>query len=284
MTENLSILILGSTGALGTATAGMCEKRNIPCIPLAHEDFDFTSKEQTEALIQKYHPQAVINCVAIPSINPCEEDPGSAIMLHCNSVLNLAGQCARDDIMLVQPSSHAVFDGMKHEAYLEDDPVKATNVYGATKFLSERIAATYCPKHYIPRFPTLFGPRRNKSMGFVDKVITWIKEGRELRIADDKMDSPTYNMDAADAMISLITGNAPYGIYHIANQGWISYYDFACKIREIMNADNMIHRAKDQDFSSICYKPLRTALLSTKIEPLRDYEAALREYIKDYVA
>lgn len=281
--KDLKVLLLGATGALGTAVTVICKKRDIPCIPLRHDDFDFSSREQVTAAIKKHRPTAVINCVAIPSINPCEEDPGSAIALHCNAVLHLAGQCAKHDITLVQPSSHAVFDGLKNEAYIEDDLVKATNVYGATKFLSERIAATYCPKHYIPRFPTLFGPRRNKSMGFVDKVITWIIEGRELRIADDKMDSPTYTIDAADAAISLITGSASYGIYHIANQGWVSYYDFACRIREIMKAESIIQRAKDKDFSSICYKPLRTALLSTKVGPLRNYEAALREYIQDYV-
>ncbi|TRZ76453.1 MAG: NAD(P)-dependent oxidoreductase [Deltaproteobacteria bacterium] len=235
------------------------------------------------ATIKEHSPHSIVNCIAIPSINPCETEPASAIVLHCNAVLHLANQCAKHDIILVQPSSHAVFDGLKNEAYIEDDLVKATNVYGATKFLSERIAATYCTKHYIPRFPTLYGPRRNKSMGFVDKVIMWIREGRELRIADDKMDSPTYTMDAADKMVSLISEKTPYGIYHIANQGWVSYYDFVLKIREIMKAKNVIHRAKDKEFASICHKPLRTALSSTKIKPLRNYEEALEEYLKDYV-
>jgi dTDP-4-dehydrorhamnose reductase len=198
-------------------------------------------------------------------------------------VLHLAKECGKSDITLVQPSSHAVFDGFKEEPYAEDDLVKATSVYAATKLLSERIVTVYCPKHYITRFPTLYGPRRNTSVGFVDKVVAWIKEGKEIRIADDKMDSPTYSIDAAAAVISLFFEDAPYGIYHIANEGWISYYDFAQKIQKLMGTEIIIHRAKDREFSSNCYKPLRTALKTIKLEPLRNYESALGEYISTYV-
>jgi hypothetical protein len=50
-----------------------------------------------------------------------------------------------------------------------------------------------------------------------------------------------------------------------------------------MKVENVIHRAKDREFVSICYKPIRTALKSAKMRPLRNYEIALREYISDYM-
>lgn len=284
MKNNITILLLGSTGIVGTSVEKVCDKRNIPCVALGHQDIEITDHEQLISAIDKYQPTAVINCVAIPSIDPCEKDPEAALELHCTAVLILAKECGRRGIILVQPSSHAVFDGLKERPYMEEDLVKATSVYAATKLLSERIAAAYCPKHYILRFPTLYGPRRNTGLGFVDKVIAWIKEGRELRIADDKMDSPTYSMDAAAAVVSLVFENAPYGIYHIANKGWVSYYDFVMKIREIMKVENVIHRAKDKEFASICYKPLRTALESAKMKPLRNCDVALRDYMSNYVA
>ena len=284
MKRDLTILLLGSTGVVGTAVERVCNHRNIPCIALGHQDIEITNYDQLISAIDTHKPNAVINCVAIPSIDPCENDPEAAIELHCTAVLHLAKECGRRGIILVQPSSHAVFDGLKENPYMEEDLVKATSVYAATKLLSERIAAAYCPKHYIFRFPTLYGPRRNTGMGFVDKVIAWINEGRELRIADDKMDSPTYSMDAAAAFISVVFENAPYGIYHIANKGWVSYYDFVMKIREIMKAENVVHRAKDKEFASICYKPLRTALESGKMKLLRNCEVALRDYMSNYVA
>ena len=283
MSDELKIIIFGATGLMGTAFEKVCNKRNIPCIGLSHQDIDITLPESVTLAIEKNKPNTLINCVAIPSIEPCEKEPELALALHCNSVLHIANECAKRDIIMVQPSTHAVFDGLKEEPYTEDDQVKATSVYSATKLLSERLVSAYCPKHYIPRFPTLYGHRRNKSMGFIDKVIAWIREGKELRIADNKMDSPTYSIDAAEAVLSLVAENAPYGVYHIANEGWISYYEFVVKLKDFMQVDNTIHRAKDHDFVSICYKPLRTALKTVKMTPLRSVDEALLEYVNTYL-
>ena len=59
-------------------------------------------------------------------------------------------------------------------------------------------------KYYILRFPTLYGQRQNKLLGFVDKVIIALKKNQTLKIASDKIDSPTYTRDAAKALIDII--------------------------------------------------------------------------------
>jgi dTDP-4-dehydrorhamnose reductase len=281
---NLSMLVLGGTGVVGTALEAVCAQRDIPCVCPAHSVLDITSAAQMTKALDKHGPTAVVNCVAIPSIEPCERDPAAALELHCTAVHHLAQECERRNMIFVQPSSHAVFDGLKNEPYTEEDPVKATGVYGATKLLSEKLAASYCSKHYITRFPTLYGPRRNNSQGFVDKVLAWLKEGRQLRIANDRMDSPTYSMDAAAAVIELIVEKAPWGVYHIANEGWLSYYDFVVKLKTLLQSDNEIVPCKEKDFASPFYKPLRTGLRSTKLKPLRSLDAALEEYVKTHVA
>ncbi|MEN6576873.1 MAG: SDR family oxidoreductase [Phycisphaerales bacterium] len=282
--DNLSLLVLGASGMVGTAVEAVCSQRGIPCVCPAHRVLDIISASQLTAALDGYRPTAVVNCVAIPSIEPCERDPGAAMDLHCVAVRRLAQECERRGIILVQPSSHAVFDGTKDGPYTEDDPVKATGVYGATKVLSERLAAACCSRHYIPRFPTLYGPRRNSSMGFVDKVIGWLTEGRQLRIADDRMDTPTYSMDAAAAVVAMIVEKAPWGVFHVANAGWISYYDFVVKLKTLLRLENEIVRCKEREFASACYKPLRTGLTSVKRPPLRSLDAALREYVEARVA
>ena len=280
---NLSMLVLGGTGVVGTALEAVCAQRGIPCVCPAHSVLDITSETQVSKALDEYRPTAVVNCVAIPSIEPCERDPAAALELHCTAVHHLAQECERRNMILIQPSSHAVFDGFKNEPYTEEDPAKATGVYGATKILSEKLAAAYCTRHYITRFPTLYGPRRNHSQGFVDKVLGWLKEGRQLKIADDRMDSPTYSMDAAAAVVNLIVEKAPWGSYHIANEGWLSYYDFVVKLKILLRADNEIVPCKEKDFASPYYKPLRTGLKSIKRKPLRSLDAALEAFLNTYV-
>lgn len=276
------LMVLGSSGTVGTAIETTCPD-SYNCIALKHEDIDILETAKLSAMIQEYRPSAIINCVAMASIDPCEKDPEMALNIHCRAVAGLAQACRNFNICLIQPSSHAIFDGMKNEPYTEDDLPKATGVYAATKLISERLVSAICTKYYIARFPTLFGPRRNQGSGFVDKVIDWLKKGHQLKIADDKMDSPTYSIDAARCIFSLIEKQVPYGIYHISNQGWVSYYDLVVKIRNILKAENTVIRAKDQDFPSAGFKPLKTGLSSIKIKALRPYEDALKEFIENYV-
>jgi dTDP-4-dehydrorhamnose reductase len=275
----MKILLFGSTGMVGTAVESICAKKNIGCIGLSHKDVEITDTNKVKKLIEQYKPDVVFNSVAVVGINLCEEQPDLAFAVNATAVLNLANICEDSGSILVQPSSHAVFDGTKDDYYTENDSPRITGIYSASKYLSECFAANICKRHYVVRFPTLFGDRRNAQVGFFDKVLRKIFKGEELMIADDKIDSPTYTMDAAEAVILLLEKQYPCGIYHIANSGKISYFDFVSKIRDLLNSNVRIIRAKDRDFNSRGYKPLKTAMKSVKIEPLRSWEDALYAYI-----
>ena len=44
----------------------------------------------------------------------------------------------------------------------------------------------------------MFGPRRNRSVGFVYKMVEWMKNGQDLTISQDRIDSPTYSINVAN--------------------------------------------------------------------------------------
>ena len=275
----MKILLLGSSGTVGTAIEDVCSDRGIDCAGLTHEDIDITDFDGVRTAVEKAGPDAVINAVAIVGINQCELEPQRAFNVNAIAVSGLAKMCKERGIVLVQPSTHVVFDGTKEEPYTEDDLPNPASIFSVSKLAGEFFAQNMCSTHYIPRFPTLFGRRRNKAPGFVDKVVEWIKKGNELRIADDKIDSPTYTVDAAKAIISLLEEKKPFGVYHVANSGVVSYYDFVARLTELLNVDVKLIRAKDNDFPSLAHKPLRTALRTLRMKPLRSWEDALREYV-----
>ena len=275
----MKILLFGSSGMVGTAIEEMCLKKNIGCIGLSHKDIEITDTGRVNSIIEKHKPDIVINSVAIVGINPCEERPDMAFAVNSTTVLNLARICQMHGIVLVQTSTHAVFDGTKDDYYTEDDLPNPTGIYSASKYLSERFAANLCKKHYVVRFPTLYGRRRNQALGFVDKVLQRMAKGEELRIADDKIDSPTYTLDLAEALISLLEQSHPFGIYHIANSGRVSFFNFVMRIKGLLKSDVNIMPAKDGEFKALAHKPLKTAMKSIKLEPMRNWEDALCEYI-----
>ena len=123
--------------------------------------------------------------------------------MHVTAPLKMIKSCSENNAIFVQASSHAVFDGTKESPYTEEDRPNPLNVYGISKYASEILTTNICQKLYIIRFPTLYGNRRNKSKGFVDKMIEKIMSGKEFRVADDKIDSVSYVKDVSNSLLNI---------------------------------------------------------------------------------
>ena len=158
---------------------------------------------------------------------------------------------------------------------MENDKPKPNNVYSGSKYLSETFVSSICKKYYVIRFPTLFGDRSNKLLGFVDKVIKQLKNNKTLKCVR-QIDTPTYAKDAATELLKILLKKKPYGTYHLANKGKVSYLEFVKFIRLRLNSRSKIISVKDSYFASDGYKPLMTALSSSKIKNLRHWKLALK--------
>lgn len=273
-------MLLGSSGLLGTAIETICKQRNIQCAGLTHTDLEITHKEEVEDAIRKFTPGVVINATGLVGVRACEAEPEKAFSVNTIAVSNLAKICEGAHIVLVQPSTHTVFDGTKDDYYTEEDQPNPLQIYGASKYAAECLVRNICRKNYIIRLPTFYGRRRNKSLGFIDKVLAWIDEGEILRVADDKVDSPTYNLDIASAVITLLKDSWSYGVYHIANSGTTTLYDFVLEIVKLLGSDTKVARAKDSDFWFTAPNAVKTAMKSVKLPPPRSWQEALCEYIE----
>lgn len=277
----MKIMLFGGSGMVGTSFQRIAKRLDMHIKAPSHENIDILDLNLVRKTMDSFKPDAVINCAAKVGIDPCERNPAEAYMINSQAARNLALITEENNAIFVQPSSHAVFSGTKDTHYLESDPPRIMNVYAGTKLLAENWAVNLCAKHYVTRFPTLFGRRKTGSQGFVEKMLAQLIKGKDVRVAEDKLDSPTYADDAAEASLKLILNKNEYGIYHIANSGVCSYFDLIYEAATLIQSQGRVHPAKDADFPSLAYKPVKTALASHKLEPLRDWQSALIDYIKE---
>ena len=274
----MKILLIGASGCFGTELQNIkLEKKKLIHFP--SKKLNILDYKNLDKKIRYIKPGIIINSSALVGINQCEVDYHNAFSINTVGALNLAKICAKLNIILVQTSTHAVFNGKQSRSYNENDLPKPNNIYSGTKYLSEVFVSSICKKYYILRFPTLYGERKNSLKGFVDKVIDSLRENKTLRIASDKIDSPTYARDAARALISIIEKKKSFGIYHLANEGKVSYLKFVQEIKKIIKSDSKIVSVKDISFPSLGFKPLKTSLKSKKIK-LRNWKKALNEYLR----
>ena len=276
----MKILLIGASGCFGNEFSKVCRRDKIKLISYPSKKLDITNFKDLNSKIKKIKPSIIINSSAIVGINQCENNFNKAFEINTIGALNLAKICKSKNLILVQTSTHAVFDGTKNSSYNEKDIPKPNNVYSGSKYLSEVFVKSICKKYYIIRFPTLFGERKNNLLGFVDKVIISLENNKDLKIADDKIDSPTYAKDAAISLLQILIKKKTYGVYHLANEGKISYFEFVKYIKNFLSSKSKIKPVKDKYFKSDGFKPLKTSLKSLRKTKMRNWKKAINEYLE----
>jgi dTDP-4-dehydrorhamnose reductase len=117
---------------------------------------------------------------------------------------------------------------------------------------------------------------------FVNKVIEKINRGdTNIRVADDCVGSPTYNIDFAEA-IKYIINTGQYGIYHAPNKSkGVSRYEFAQEVVKAMGVEDKVHivpcKIDDLKEEFPC-KRTNYEVIEPSIET-RDWKEALKGYI-----
>ena len=228
-----SVALLGANGML----AKMVRQRapeNYTFHLFDLPEFDVTDRAQVSETFARIKPDVVINCAAYTNVDGAETEKGLAMLVNGTAVGYLAEAASNIDATFVHISTDYVFDGMKLEPYNESDTCHPQSVYGQSKLLGEQsVDATGLTKYLIVRTSWLYGPGGDN---FVETILRLAKEQEQLSIIDDQVGSPTYTADLADAIFNLLgLDSSPWGVYHFANEGECSWYEFACAIIEEAN-------------------------------------------------
>jgi len=244
-------------------------------------DFDATNFNETENMIKQIEPEILINTVAFLGIDRCEKNPTKALKLNTLYPKLLAKLSKERNFLLLHFSTDSVFDGKKNDFYVESDNPKPLNIYGLTKYGGDCFIQSIARKYYILRLSLLFGESRKKNQ-FVEKILQKIEEGNKVvRIANDVIASPSYSKDIAKKTKKILENSLPFGLYHVANKGKATLFEIVSEIINESNQNVEVKRASYKDFPYIGTKNINTPLKSEKIESLRTWKEAVKDYVKD---
>jgi len=279
------ILIIGAKGMLGQDLVDVCRKKNIEVIAWDFEDLDITDREQVFEKIKNIRPDSVINSAAYNAVDKAEEPEEfeTARAVNATGPKNLAEVCKEIGAVFVTYSSDYVFRGDKKEGYREDDQPDPVSKYGVSKYEGEKNVQAVGGKFYIIRTSKLFGKGgsgQNVKKSFVDTMIELSEKMPELKVVDEEVSCFTYTPDLAEATLALLEGNYSPGIYHITNTEPCTWYECAKNIFEILGKEVKITPVPASTFPRPAQRPNYSALLNTKLPPLRSYKDALREFLK----
>lgn len=271
----MKIVLIGANGMLGTELKKIFKDQDL--IAWDVEDVSIVDKDRIISKIKGAKPDVIINAAAYTAVDDCEENQELACQVNGEGPGNLAIAAKETNATLIHYSTDYIFNGEKKDGYDEEyDKVDPVNVYGESKALGEKLIKESGCKYYIIRTAWLYGEGGNN---FVDTMIKLGQEKDELKIVNDQIGCPTYAVDLADRTKELIKNNVPSGVYHITNSGSCSWYEFACEIFKIKKIDVKAIPCASDEFPRPAKRPAYSILINTKIEPVRPWKDALKEYL-----
>ena len=251
------------------------------------EEMDITDFDATAEKIKNLMPDILINAVAYNIVEKIETEPQTfelAKIINGKAVGNLARVCKENNITFVHYSSDYVFKGDNRNGYKEDDKIDPVNKYGETKAVGENQLLNVGGKFYLIRLSKLFG-KAAASVGakksFVDTMIWLATEGGKthLDLVDEEVGCITYAPDLAKLTREIIEDKKDFGIYHGANSGVCSWYEWAQEVFKLKNIKIDTTPVSGDKFPRAAKVPMYSELLNTKLSKQRHWQEALKEYL-----
>ena len=283
----MKILITGSNGLLGqklvqliiekgvdelVATARGKNRLPYPEDKYVFDELDITNKHQVKTVISKHQPDAVIHTAAMTNVDQCESEKEACWGLNVNAVNYLIEACADDNIFLLHLSTDFIFDG-QDGPYDEEAAANPISYYGESKLAAEKLFENSSIDYAIARTVLVYGIAHDMSR---NNIILWVKqsleEGKEIKVVDDQLRSPTLAEDLAMGCYLIVQQKAS-GVFNISGKDVLNPYQMAEKTAAFFNLDtSTMKKADPSTFSQPAKRPPKTGLIIEKARTQLGYE------------
>ncbi|HUT53138.1 MAG TPA: dTDP-4-dehydrorhamnose reductase [bacterium] len=277
----MRIILLGAHGILGRAV----EKELGPRHQILARDLEHYDLRDASALIADlyaFRPAAVVNCAAYTRVDDAEDEAELCMEINGLAPGRLAAACRERNARFVHISTDYVYDGSKESAYQEGDATGPINAYGRSKLAGDLAVMEAHPDgHLILRASWLFGAG---GKNFVKTMLgKWLSGERRFKVVNDQRGRPTYAADLARAIGAGLEKGIS-GLYHAANQGAVTWFEFAREIFEAAGAGEVtVEPVSSGEFPTKAKRPknsvLDTSLLTRAGFTFPDHRDALARYI-----
>lgn len=258
-------IIFGASGQLGQCFKKLAADKNLDFFIFPDEtEANILDVEGLGELFDKYKPVYAVNCAAYTAVDKAEDDTELAEKINKTGVENIAKLCGEHGTKLIQVSTDFVFKGDISSPLNEEDETLPISVYGQTKLDGEKVIPALVKEHFIVRTAWLYSEFANN---YVKTMLRLGAERPELKIIADQAGTPTYGVDLADCIITIIqSGSTAYGIYHYSNEGIASWYDFSKAIFDISGTNVKVIPIPTSDYPTKATRPPYSVMDKAKIK------------------
>ena len=280
---DITVSDLGELGENNQASIDLVNATNIKYVPL-----DITLKDAVNKVITTEKPDVILHCAAWTAVDKAEDMEDLVRNVNVFGTRNITDASIEVGAKIIYMSTDYVFDGKKEGLYTEDDQVNPMSVYGLTKYEGEQEVRRN-PNHFITRISWVFGINGNN---FIKTMLKLSENHDELNVVNDQVGSPTYTVDLSRLLIDMAQ-TEKYGTYHVNNDGYCSWAEFAKYIFESNEKSTKVNPVTTEEYLELtgtkqAYRPRNSKLSKEKLieagfEMLPSWTDATDRYCKELV-
>lgn len=311
------VLLLGSTGYIGSAFAQLLERSGVAHRTLSRKEVDYTRFDPLLRFLRDQKPSFIINAAGYtgkPNVDACEMAKADTLQGNTLFPLTVAQACNVAQIPLGHISSGCIYAGGKIlengkwrveknlnqpkyreladrspgeiRGFVESDPPNFSfrdgpcSFYSGTKALAEEALAGF-ENLYIWRLRIPFDEVDNPR-NFLSKIQNYPR-------VYDNLNSLSHRGDFARACLQLWQTRAPFGTYNVTNPGYMSTRQVVEKAGKILKLERKFSFWEDDEefYRQAAKTPRSNCLLETaklqsagvKLKPVEEaVEDALRHW------
>lgn len=286
------VCVTGATGRLGSALVAALRSAGRDARAWSRPGYDLDDPGSARRLVARDNPALVIHAAAWTDVDGCARDPTMARQRNGAAVASLAEACAGAGTGLLYVSTNEVFDGRRtdDQGYVETDPTRPINAYGASKLAGEEGARSVFERAgvaaalWIVRTAWLYGPPGRDFPAKILAAASRLGEGEPLRVVADEVGSPTYAVDLAQAIVQLIDAAQPE-TYHLAGADRASRYEWAADVLTRCQRGTPLVPIRADEFVRPSSPPRWAVLDCSRAAgagvAMRPWRAAMADYARD---
>ena len=278
----MKFFITGVNGQLGyDVKRELLERGYTDILAPTRVDLDITNEDAVKKMIREYRPSVIFHCAAYTAVDKAEEEQEKCYQVNVLGTKYLTEAAKEVGAKIIYISTDYVFDGTKEGLYQIEDKVNPVNYYGKTKYLGENFVFKY-ENHIIVRISWVFGIN---GKNFIRTMLNLAESRKELNVVCDQIGSPTYTKDLAGLLVNMFLSNVK-GLYHVTNEGYCSWYEFAEFIFKESRKKVKVHPILTKDYKTIAKRPLNSKLSKESLDDigmkrLPEWQDAVSRYLKE---
>lgn len=248
---------------------------------------DFRDLDAYRKDVRGFKPDYLFHLGAHTDLEYCENNIEDAYRTNTTSVENAVWIANELDIPLLYISTAGIFDGSK-DTFDDWDLPNPLGHYARSKYAGELYVTQNARRHLVCRAGWMMGGGPKKDKKFISKLMKQLKAGKtELNVVHDKLGTPTYTMDFAANVKSLVH-NEYWGLYNMVCEGVTSRLEVSHELLRVLGLQD---RVRINEVSSDFFKteffaprPDSERLINRKLalrdmNQMRDWKVALKDYV-----